>query len=63
MPSQRPALLDIKPATLHHPYQEVHGPGQLLGHLQLPQDVNQVPVLLQVGVQCAKLYILLHHDI
>lgn len=45
------------------PYQEVHGPGKLLGHLKLPQDVDWVFVLLQVCVQGAKLHILLHHDI
>lgn len=32
-------------------YQEVHCPGQLFSHLQLPQDVYGVFVLLQVGVQ------------
>lgn len=41
----------------------MHGPGQLLGHLQLPQNIDSVLVLLQVGVQRAKLHILLHHDV
>lgn len=44
-------------------YQEVHGPGQLLRYLQLPQDVYRVLVLLQVGVQRTKLHMLLNHDI
>ena len=41
----------------------MHGPGQLFGHLQLPEDVDRVLVLLQVGVQRAKLHVLLHHDV
>lgn len=44
-------------------YQKVHGPGQLLRHFKLPHDVNGALVLLQVGVQRAKLHVLLHHDV
>lgn len=44
-------------------YQEVHGLSQLLSHLQLPEDVYRVLVLLQVGVQGTKFYKLLHHYI
>lgn len=44
-------------------YQVVHGPGQLLGHLQLPGDVHTALVLLQVGVEGAKFTVLLHHHV
>lgn len=46
-----------------YPYQEVHSLGKLLRHLQLPQDVYWILVLLQVGVQWTKLHILLNHDV
>lgn len=44
-------------------YQVVHGPGQLLGHLQLPGDVHTALLLLQVGVERTKFPVLLHHHV
>lgn len=44
-------------------YQVEHGPGQLLGHLQLPGDVHGAFVLFQVGVERTELAVLLHHHV
>lgn len=44
-------------------YQVEHGPGQLLGHLQLPGDVHRAFVLFQVGVERTELAVLLHHHV
>lgn len=46
-------------------YQKEHSPGKLLGHFQLPQDINRywILVFLQIRVQGTKLHIFLHHDV